>query len=227
MTGHRGVGRAAEPCVEVPRWRDPRDGPPRVAAPARAFRIVVALVLTATALLARPVPAWSRPTVGTGHPLVTTGSSAPTSAPGLLPQAAIGTHRWPVRSTVVATWQASANPYGPGHRGVDLAVASGDPVTAMAAGVVGFAGVVAGRAWVSVDHPDGLRTTVGPLAVVAVAAGDQVRQGQFVGAAAGTAHADAHTPRTGRLHVSARVHGTYVDPVPLVGRLVATLLPMP
>ncbi len=188
---------------------------------------MVAVVVTAATLLARPLPAWSRPTIGTGHPPVLAASNVSTPTPVLLPPDAIGTHRWPVRSTVVATWQASANPYGPGHRGVDLAVESGDPVAAMAAGVVGFAGVVAGRAWVSVDHPDGLRTTVGPLAVVAVAAGQEVRQGQFVGAAAGTAHADARMPSTGRLHVSARVDGTYVDPVPLVGRLVATLLPMP
>jgi len=226
VIGHRAVGRIAERRVAVRHRRGRRDRPPWVRTRTRPVRRLGAVV-TVGVLVAWPLPAWSRPTVGTGHHPVVAGSNVTPRTPGLLPPDAIGSHRWPVRSTVVATWQASANPYGPGHRGVDLAVASGDPVAAMAGGVVGFAGVVAGRAWVSVDHPGGLRTTVGPLAVVAVAAGEEVRQGEFVGTAAGTAHADARTPRTGRLHVSARVDGNYVDPVPLVGPLVATLLPVP
>lgn len=210
-------------------------GRPRSDAGPRSWHATVAVVLTASVLLAGPVPAWARPTVGTGRapvaadarlvdPQDQAGLGVVAPRPVVLPPGAVGTHRWPVSGPVVGTWQASANPYGPGHRGVDLAVAIGDPVAAMAGGIVGFAGVVAGRAWVSIDHPDGLRTTVGPLAVVAVSAGDPVRQGQVVGTAAATAHADARLLRTGRLHVSARVAGTYADPVPLVGRLVATLL---
>lgn len=184
-------------------------------------------------------PAGARPlvgettTVGVGSPVVadpiprraTQPGATPVAAPPHLPDAALGTHRWPVDGAVVATFQTSGNPYGPGHRGVDLAVAPGTRVRAMAGGTVGFAGVVAGRAWVSLDHPGGLRTTVGPLATVVVAARDRVAQSDVVGTAAGTAHADAVSPRTGRVHVSARVHGSYLDPTPLVGALVATLLP--
>lgn len=225
----RGAGRR-QPAVSV---RDPRRSRPD--AGSHWPRSAVAVVLTAAVLVARPLPAWARPAAGTGQAPVAAGAPAPDlsdrAGPGIvtagavvLPRDAIGTYLWPAAGPVVATWEASANPYGPGHRGVDLAVAVGDPVAAMAGGVVGFAGVVVGRAWVSIDHPDGLRTTVGPLAVVAVSAGDPVRQGQVVGTAAATAHADARVLRTGRLHVSARVAGTYVDPVPLVGRLVATLL---
>ena len=93
--------------------------------------------------------------------------------------------------------------------------------------MVGFAGVVAGRAWVSVDHPGAIRTTAGPLAVVGVESGDPVRLGQPVGVAAATAHADATVARTGLLHVSARVDGVYVDPALLVGAWVPSLVAPP
>lgn len=55
-------------------------------------------------------------------------------------------------------------PYRPGHRGVDLAAGPGTPVLAAGAGVVGYAGVLAGRGVVTVVHPgDGLRTTYEPV----------------------------------------------------------------
>lgn len=202
--------------------------------------VVTATVLAAVASIA---PAAARPTAGLDPPAGRargTGDLAPEvavdldgpgparevlpSGPVALPPDAIGTHQWPVDGAILDPWHASSNPYGPGHRGVDLEVEAGTVVRATADGVVGFAGVVAGQGWASVDHTGGLRTTVGPLAVVAVRAGESVRQGTVLGTAAATAHADARTPRTARLHVSARVHGTYVDPAPLVGRLVATLL---
>lgn len=138
--------------------------------------------------------------------------------------AARGQFRWPVDGALVAAFAKPESPWSPGHRGVDLAVTAGQRVRAMGDGVVGFAGVVAGRAWVSIDHPQNLRTTVGPLAVVGVRAGAVVRRGRVVGTAAATAHADAGTVHTRRLHVSARVAGTYVDPTPLVAPWVASLV---
>ena len=48
------------------------------------------------------------------------------------------------------------------------------------AGVVAFAGVVAGRGVVSVDHPGGLRTTYEPV-LATVARGDQVGAGAVLG----------------------------------------------
>lgn len=150
-------------------------------------------------------------------------SSGPWSAPDV-PAGSRARYAWPVVGQVVDGFRAPSNPYGPGHRGVDLAVAPGTPVRAMGPGTIGFAGVVAGRAWVSVDHVGGVRTTVGPLSTIVVRVGDRVGR-QVLGTAAATAHADARRTVTGRLHVSARVDGAYVDPTLLVGdRLVATLL---
>lgn len=143
------------------------------------------------------------------------------------PGQSIGDFDWPVAGAVVGAFDPPPSPYAAGHRGVDLAATRGDPVAAMGDGRVGFAGMVAGRAWVSVDHAGGLRTTVGPMATITVVAGEAVGRGDVVGTAAATAHATAAEPSTGRLHVSARVAGDYVDPAGLVGRLVATLLERP
>src|SRR5262249_19725721 len=68
---------------------------------------------------------------------------------------------WPLSGSpaVVRGFHPPALRYGPGHRGVDLAAAAGEPVLAAGAGTVVFAGVVAGRGVVSLSHPGGLRTT--------------------------------------------------------------------
>jgi murein DD-endopeptidase MepM/ murein hydrolase activator NlpD len=81
---------------------------------------------------------------------------------------------------VLAPFRAGEHPFGPGHRGVDLAGAPGQPVRAAREGTVVFAGQVAGRGVVSVQHPDGLRTTYEPV-MPGVAAGARVGRGEPVG----------------------------------------------
>ena len=51
----------------------------------------------------------------------------------------------------------------PGHRGVDLALRIGSPVLTADAGTVAFVGNVAGTPVISIDHPDGIRTTYQPV----------------------------------------------------------------
>ncbi|WP_245773275.1 M23 family metallopeptidase [Pseudonocardia ammonioxydans] len=70
--------------------------------------------------------------------------------------------------------------FGRGHRGADLAGAPGQAVLAAREGVVVFAGPVAGRGVVSVDHPDGLRSTYEPVAP-SVTAGEAVAAGDPLG----------------------------------------------
>ena len=89
---------------------------------------------------------------------------------------------WPLAGTPAVTrpFAPPPSPYAAGHRGVDLAAVPGQPVVAAGAGVVAFAGMVAGRPVVSVDHPGGLRTTYEPVAPV-VAAGQAVGLGTPLG----------------------------------------------
>ncbi|HKR50236.1 MAG TPA: M23 family metallopeptidase, partial [Pseudonocardiaceae bacterium] len=91
------------------------------------------------------------------------------------PRSHAGMFGWPLpgRPAVVREFQAPTSPFGPGHRGVDLAAVAGAPVLAAGAGTVVFAGTVAGRGVVSVDHPGGLRTTYEPV-LPTVTAGDRV-----------------------------------------------------
>lgn len=89
---------------------------------------------------------------------------------------------WPLRPapSVVRPFEPADDPYGAGHRGVDLTARQGQPVYAAGSGVVIFAGNLAGRGVVSIDH-DALRTTYEPLNPV-VTAGEQVHAGQLIGA---------------------------------------------
>lgn len=98
------------------------------------------------------------------------------------PQPRRGTFGWPLPGSpvVVRPFQAPEFPFGPGHRGVDLAAVGGAPVFAAGGGTVVFAGAVAGRGVVSVDHPDGLRTTYEPVSPI-VTAGDRVAKGEQLG----------------------------------------------
>jgi murein DD-endopeptidase MepM/ murein hydrolase activator NlpD len=89
---------------------------------------------------------------------------------------------WPLPGTptVVRAFHPPAVRYGPGHRGVDLASTAGAAVLAAGTGTVVFAGMVAGRGVVSVDHPGGLRTTYEPVSPTVIA-GDRVLRGQRIG----------------------------------------------
>ncbi|WP_230091831.1 murein hydrolase activator EnvC family protein [Streptomyces olivaceus] len=123
---------------------------------------------------------------------------------------------WPVgtRPAVLRGWDPPATPYGPGHRGVDLAAADGAPVRAVAAGRVSFAGRVAGRGVVSVElagtgEPP-LRTTYEPVRA-AVHKGDRVAAGQVLGTAEA---AGSHC--TACLHWGLLRGDTYLDPLTLL-----------
>ncbi len=74
--------------------------------------------------------------------------------------------------------------WGSGHRGVDLAAAPGSEVRSPGAGVVAFAGPVAGRGVVTVLHDDGLRSSLEPVDAD-VAPGDRVGPGTVLGTLAG------------------------------------------
>ena len=128
-------------------------------------------------------------------------------------------YRWPLagRPTVTREFDPPARRWLPGHRGVDLAGTPGAAVYAAGAGVVAFAGQVAGAGVVSIDHTGGLRTTYQPLAP-AVAAGDRVAAGDPIGVL-DPGHAGCPVPAC--LHWGLRQGQSYLDPLSLLrlGRL--------
>ena len=110
------------------------------------------------------------------------------------------TYQPPVDGVVVDPYRPPSNPYGPGNRGIDLASPPGSAVVAPADGVVSFAGQVGGKLYVVIRHADGVRTTMGQLASIAVVTGQHVVAGEQVGTTAG------------RIHFGARVGNEYIDP---------------
>jgi len=135
---------------------------------ARGHRVRrTALVLVATAMVIGSVggvwPGSDPPALATPHPTA-------------------GRFRWPLdgQPPVTRRFEPPPRPWLPGHRGVDLAARPGATVYAAGPGMVRFAGPVAGRGVVSIDHADGLRTTYEPVSPTVVA-GQQVRAGDPIG----------------------------------------------
>jgi murein DD-endopeptidase MepM/ murein hydrolase activator NlpD len=139
----------------------------------------------------------------------------PVARAGSPPAGRGGKAQWspPVDGPVVRRFEPPAGPYGPGHRGVDFAVAPGTPVRAVGAGVVSFAGRVAGPFHVVVAHPGGLRTSYAFLRSVVVARGDPVQPGAILGFSGGTGSGHA----AGVVHLGLREGGEYRDPLRLFG----------
>lgn len=111
----------------------------------------------------------------------------------------------PVEAPVVDAFRAPTTPYGPGNRGLLYGTEPGTPVHAAAGGTVAFAGSVAGSRHVTIEHPDGLRTTYSFLEAVSVVVGQRLQQGDLVGTTAG------------QLHFGARSGDAYLDPASLFG----------
>lgn len=159
---------------------------------------------------------------------VATGGAGPAAAedPPVAAEAAAATDDvsgwlWPVMPPhVVALFVAPAHDYGPGHRGIDLAAPVGTAVRSPAAGIVAFAGSVAGRGVVTVDHGGGLVTTLEPVGAQ-VAIGDAVDAGGNVGRVDAGGHATI-----GTVHFGVRRDGQYINPMLLLGAVPrAVLLP--
>ncbi|MFJ7525242.1 murein hydrolase activator EnvC family protein [Streptomyces griseus] len=128
-----------------------------------------------------------------------------------------GARSWPLagRPAVLRGWEPPAGPYGPGHRGADLAAGPGARVLAAADGRVSFAGRVAGRGVVAVEVAGSgsppLRTTYEPVRAL-VEEGVSVRAGQPVGVLEdGPFHCDE-----GCLHWGLRRGDAYLDPLSLL-----------
>lgn len=142
------------------------------------------------------------------------GTAAP---PDALPSDAEWT--WPAAPVqVVRPFVAPAHAYGAGHRGVDIAATG--PVHSPADGIVAFAGTVVDRGVLTIDHGDGLVSTLEPVETT-LRPGDAVARGQEVATAASGGHAPP-----GTVHFGVRLHGEYINPLLLLGGVPrAVLLP--
>jgi murein DD-endopeptidase MepM/ murein hydrolase activator NlpD len=114
-------------------------------------------------------------------------------------------------------------PWAAGHRGVDLAAVPGGDVLAPGAGVVTFAGRVAGRPVVTIAHAGGQRSSVEPVAPD-VAAGDRVQVGEVIGALAPSGwHCESACLHWG-IRVGTGAAMRYIDPMALVARAAPIIL---
>lgn len=123
--------------------------------------------------------------------------------------------------TITRAFDPPADPYGSGHRGVDLAGNPGQPVVASGAGAVVFAGPLAGRDVISIQHGEGLRTTYEPVSP-AIAAGMSVSPGQVIGTL-DAGHPGC--PVEACLHWGLKRGELYLDPLLLLSQGPVRLLP--
>ena len=120
---------------------------------------------------------------------------------------------WPVVGPVLRPFDPPEDPYGAGHRGIDIATAVGTPTAAAQGGAVTFAGPIGGQLFVTIDHGGGLTSTYSWLSAIEVRKGQVVVQGERIGLT-GVGHPGGATPH---LHLGAKLDGAYVDPMSLLG----------
>ena len=120
---------------------------------------------------------------------------------------------WPVLGPVIRGFDLPDDPYGSGHRGIDIAASVGTVIVAPADGTVSFAGPVGGLLFLTINHGGGLSSTYSWLTADLVRKGDVVTRGQPV-ALTGWGHAGAPVPH---LHFGVKLDGAYVDPLAYLG----------
>jgi murein DD-endopeptidase MepM/ murein hydrolase activator NlpD len=130
---------------------------------------------------------------------------------------------WPLRPQpeVIERFDPPDSPYAAGHRGVDLLGRAGQQVSAALPGTVTYAGMLAGRGVIVVDHGT-TRTTYEPV-TASVSIGTRVAAGSPIGA---LDSAGSHCFPRACLHWGWIEADTYLDPLLLVGSGPVRLLPL-
>jgi len=86
----------------------------------------------------------------------------------------------PVLGEVTDFFRPPAHTGAKGNRGWEYAVLSDTEVRAAQSGVVHFAGQIAGNFYVSIFHPDGIKTTYSFVSDIQVSKADTVQKGQLI-----------------------------------------------
>lgn len=167
----------------------------------------IILIAAVLAVLLAPTPPAARPQL--------TGSAdGESAATGLVVVATTMTSpRWrpPIRGTVTVRrgFDPPRHRWSRGHRGVDLVAHPGSVIQAAGSGRVVFAGRIAGRGVISIEHAPGVRTTYEPVRAD-VSAGQLVRAGDAIGRLSpDRRHRDS-------LHWGLRIRDGYADPMRLL-----------
>ncbi|GAB3664482.1 hypothetical protein GCM10027589_28590 [Actinocorallia lasiicapitis] len=140
--------------------------------------------------------------------------------PALLTAPAAPVWAWPVPPPVriIRRYAPPPLPWLPGHRGVDLAAAPGDPVHATGPGRITFARDLAGRGVITITHGQ-LRTTYEPV-TPSLPEGTPVTTATMIG----TLETGSHCT-TPCLHWGLRRGPTYLNPFTLLTHPTIRLLP--
>jgi murein DD-endopeptidase MepM/ murein hydrolase activator NlpD len=130
--------------------------------------------------------------------------------------------RMPIANSYITSgFGGRADPFGGGaafHKGIDFHAATGDPVLAVADGVVSYAGVRSGYGnVVEIDHGNGYVTRYAHNSRLLVQVGDLVRSGQQVSKAGSTGRSTgAH------VHFEVWQNGNVVNPGKFLGQVAIT-----
>jgi murein DD-endopeptidase MepM/ murein hydrolase activator NlpD len=164
----------------------------QAASSALEARIQAAERAAAARAAAAPKPSSGGGSTGTPHP----------SSSGLI---------WPVNGPIASPFGPRCLPNGDCsfHPGIDIAVPSGTPIHAAAAGTVIYAGWMSGYGNLSViDHGNGLATAYGHQSSIGVSVGQTVSQGQVIGLSGCTGYCFGP-----HVHFEVRVNGVPVNPL--------------
>jgi murein DD-endopeptidase MepM/ murein hydrolase activator NlpD len=124
---------------------------------------------------------------------------------------------WPVNGRLMDGFGSRNDPFsgeGEMHQGVDISAPQGTPVRASADGIVVFAAWNSGYGrCVLIDHGNNYRTLYGHLSRIDVIEGQEIRQGEELGAVGTSGHSTGP-----HLHYEVRIGSTPVNPYRFLAR---------
>jgi len=132
---------------------------------------------------------------------------------GEFPTGSPGTFAWPVSGTITSPFGWRSNPFGGApefHQGLDIAAPTGTTIQASAGGTVLLAQWYGGYGnYILIDDGGGYSTGYGHLSAIYVSVGQQIKQGQAIGAVGCTGECTGP-----HVHFEIRINGKPVDPAP-------------
>ncbi len=124
---------------------------------------------------------------------------------------------WPVEGRLQGHFGSRTDPFsgeGAFHRGVDITAPIGTPIRAAADGIILAAQFMSGYGrLVVIDHGNGVQTYYAHMSRFAVVPGQEIRQGEVIGAVGTSGRSTAP-----HLHYEVRIRGSAENPIRYMGR---------